>query len=271
MTKRFLSLSTATKSQTVIRSAMPRGSNSGGGVLASHPSPMQQLRQFSKKKKGGGGGGGGGVGGEQFKVYTVWSGDVEDVAETPRFDEAEMRPKENDIQKFIQKYCKDQSMEEVEDEGIQIYNSAKKQFEPLESMEQLANEQKKQGKVFLAPPAFEDDDEDDEEDDTYENDNAYEDYEDDEDDELSESIESVVTQLKEAGWKRQGDGIHLQKDSGEKATTRDLILQKAKVSLELQQLLVARVGALDHMAMCVHFDFVWEPNTGMKALDEIES
>jgi len=257
-----------------------RGGGGGGGgchdgILASKSVPLQsqQLRQFAKNKKGGGGGrGGGGAaagggGGDKLQVYTVWSPEEEDIKDIPQYDKPEIVPKGDNLQKFIQQYYKKIGIDESDEQGrIKIYNSAKKGFEPLESMEQVTNEQKKHGKVFLAPTLYgaevEYDDDDDVDVDVDESEDGI--YSDEESDDfmdrvdMQENVDSVVTKLKEAGWKRHGDGIHLQKDDGVMATTKDIILLMVKEDPALQEVLVGKIGALDHIAMCVHFDFVWE-------------
>ena len=44
---------------------------------------------------------------------------------------------------------------------------------------------------------------------------------------------------------------------GEQMSTKAAILGLAKADDELQAILLRKIGALDHIATCVHFDFVW--------------
>ena len=245
------------------------------GILGSHHHHHHQMtviRHLSKNNKNKGGGNknnhqGSGGGGNRLKVYAMWSTDPEDMKyveqegdEPPEMINAGDKDAFNKVRAVIA------DADDYEEE-VSIYNSKTKKFEPLENMEQVKREQQNAGKVFVAPGGMGDEDYN-LDDDNYSPDNEiFDPYEDDDhdvaDDEevfggfkANHMVEKVAETLKKEGWQRAAPGS-LTKD-GTTTPTANVILGLVEKIEDLDDFLIGRIGALDHLATCVHFDFVWD-------------
>ena len=68
-------------------------------------------------------------------------------------------------------------------------------------------------------------------------------------------ILTLAEELKSEGWTIDGDT--LTKEDGTKTTVKEHIVEMAGADIMLQETLLNRIGALDHIAQCLPYDFVW--------------
>jgi hypothetical protein len=205
------------------------------------------IRSFaSKKKKGnsGGGGGGGNGGGIKVMLYNDMEGDY---IEKPVKDMKDL------IEKVAKGY--DVDMQDILENTFTLQVG-----EPYGRWEDVKDfDQVKEKKMDIPVPHVRLEElsyEEEEEDDDYMGDD-----EDDDDGKYGYAIDSVIRDLigdlRKAGWSRPDAGL-LKKESGEELAARDYILQSTKENQLLKDLLVSRIGAIDHILQCLEYEFLWE-------------
>ena len=252
----------------------------------------------NNKNKNNNKGGGGSNHNNKFKVYLTYTDgsdgvDEEELREIMEEGEYEMitapnfnKFKDVVMEKFVlldDEYAGIQASEN----NLKIYNSKIKEFEVLTSIEQVQEEQKRNKKVFIAEdyPQGVYDAHDYEDEIDYDDEYVYAGGEsDDEDDDyvpLKLTIYEILETIKESGWKRSSseddDGTSLimmmiKKDENgsetTKKSTKEIVLDIASKDKLLQSKLLNKIGALDHIVECLHYDFVWNSSKDSTSDDD---
>lgn len=73
---------------------------------------------------------------------------------------------------------------------------------------------------------------------------------------LETTIRSLIETLKKDGYSMSTEPLSLAKD-GDAMSSRKWLLERAAIDTELQTTLLVNVGALDHIASCLDFPFLW--------------
>jgi len=76
--------------------------------------------------------------------------------------------------------------------------------------------------------------------------------------ELSSTIRELVKTLKSEGYTRSTDQLELKSKDGGQISTKEWVLNQANGNGFFQGMLLSKVGGLDHIVQCLHFDFLWE-------------
>jgi hypothetical protein len=89
-------------------------------------------------------------------------------------------------------------------------------------------------------------------------------YDDDgmDDDDLSGSplaiqIREIIADLHKNEYIHNAATLQLKSKSGEVMSTKDYILKQSLTDVNLQEALVSKIGCLDHIVQCIHFQFLW--------------
>eukprot|EP00977_Amphora_coffeiformis_P005059 scaffold1068_cov167-Amphora_coffeaeformis.AAC.17 len=224
-----------------------------------------QTRFFAANKRNKKGGRGGGGNGNKFKVYVAFEDHIENVEDVFEDDEPEFFDSTGDLQQFVKSFTEKFFLDETE---LKIYNSKSKSFEALTSIQQVQEEHNKSGHVLILPEFpydsdvdYDDEEEEEEEDDDDDDDDEFERLYGDgaSNESLSAILHDVAGRTRSAGWTpvKEDASLTLENSSGERVATKKVILDLANTDEVLQKVLVNRIGALDHIAMGLHFDFVW--------------
>jgi hypothetical protein len=246
-----------------------RGGGGGGGGGLGGGSNIN-------KHGGGGRGGGRGGGGREiaspssgFKVIFAMSED-DDLDDLETYDEEDESIKISPCKSLAEFFDKINEVHYITEDvkKVKIFNTKAGKWVPL-SMEMLKSEQQSKRRVYLLDmEQFDERLYSDEEDP-----NSMDDYADDvstleadsyddmfgkrgmHESALYPMIIDLTDTLKEEGWKLSSAGNMVK---GNVTTpTKSLILEKAQNDPTLRDVLISQIGALDHIAQCLHFEFVW--------------
>jgi hypothetical protein len=152
--------------------------------------------------------------------------------------------------------------EDVADEHLSIEYYHEEEWKPLTDLQQIAGRKKA---VPIRFPAFYDEDDDDDFDDNP----HFNDDDDDDETSIKGQIEKIVMDLKAQGYTLQQDKII---KGGEVLLAKEYILNLASNDQDkdddddddnsaLQNLLLNRIGALDHLQQAIHYPFLWKEPT----------
>jgi hypothetical protein len=190
-------------------------------------------------------------------------------------DDDELGPfkfKASSLEQFEKKvlYKAGYEEEDVVDEHLSIEYYHEEEWKPLTNLQQIAGRKKA---VPIRFPAFYDEDDDDDFDDDPH-------FIDDDDDETSikGQIEKIVMDLKAQGYTLQQDKII---KGGEVLLAKEYILNLASNDQDkddddddnnnnsaLRNLLLNRIGVLDHLQQAIHYPFLWKEPTPMSEMED---
>jgi hypothetical protein len=230
--------------QTTIRSLAGGKRNPEHSKKNNNSNSNSNNHSHSNKNKGGGGGGG-----NKITVIPVYGPEDDALSNYDKEDVLKI-----DAPKSIDQFFQSLNQElGTEDDGVmKMYNSSTGEWEAVLELEQIQREHKAANKVFVAQDYGDDDDDDD-----------YDFGDEDEDHmgsrEMKLKIMDLVNELKAEGWNLKEEGLLLEKTDGLTSTTKDIVIQKAAEDILLQDILLNRVGSLDHIAQCLQYKFVWNP------------
>jgi hypothetical protein len=215
------------------------------------------IRSFVSKKKKGKTGGGGNEGGVKVMLLDERDDD---------YVEKSVKDMNDLIEKVARGYNVDKR-EILENSFTLQVGEPFGLWENLKSFNQVKEKREDIPVPYVRLEELDEDDEDDEDyDDTY--------LSDDEDDKYGDTIDSVIrdliVELREAGWSRPDAGL-LKKENGEELSAREYILQSTKENQLLKDLLVSRIGAIDHILQCLEYEFLWEEASVDYADDDDDS
>jgi hypothetical protein len=219
------------------------------------PTPFNSplIRSFASKKKKGKEGGGGG---KEGAIKVMLFNDNED-----EYFEKPVKDMKDLIEKVAKGY--DVDKQEILDGNFTL--QVGEPFGLWENLKTFNQVKEKQEDIPVPHIRLEElSYEDDEDDDDYMGDDK--DYMgDDDEDDIAEKyghtidavIRDLIVELRKAGWSRPDAGL-LKKENGEELAARDYILQSSKEDELLKDILVSRVGAMDHILQCLEYEFLWE-------------
>jgi hypothetical protein len=235
------------------------GSGGGGMMVKGGGGNKAGSGGFGLSKGGGDGGeggmnkGGGGGGGGGFSVRLVYSQDEVEEPDPDMKSVDQVNFRANATMKDVRKSLEiNNGMESGELENLEYYLDG--EWKPLKDPAQLKGEQ---GVPIRDPSQFDDDAVYDDDDDDSDDDD------DDEDDDFNYGspldllIREIVDELHKQEYIPDAANCQLKAKSGEVIATKDYILNQALTDETLQEMLVAKVGCLDHIVQCIHFPFLW--------------
>lgn len=231
-------------------------------------------RHFAFTRHSGGGGKGGGGGGE-FSLNFVYS---------PY--EMNQEPDEEELMKFKPQKGKIITINQVkkaiaEDYGMETEDMKNLEYDDKGTWKKLTDVSQVMGKRAVpvrVPDMFSNDDDSafnqDFDGDGDEGDYNEEDYMrdpdeephpgmmDDDDDylgiDVQDTVHRLVATMKKGKYIVSPKSFQLKSPSGEVLSTRDYLLKVADTDEELRNVLVGKIGAMDHIINCIHYPFLWK-------------